>query len=211
MSIDWMEVPSMYQYAHQSSADPLNVVFTNCPMLEKDGRLFYPYNELVSCHVRQVCTFPEGELQISRPSLSKPLWELLPNDVEAIELYNQGDCDLILKRGVDVRQDHIDAGEIVKRMNLKPGVYWCRPKVGDGKCIKAAIEVMREQRIKGIEKYNTTIEANDTYDVMDMLRMAQEEMADGAVYLAKLKMMLDRLRDHAARDDLDAIKKELGL
>lgn len=210
MSIDWMEVPSMYQYAHQSCTHPLNVVFTNCPMLEKDGRLFYPYNELVSCHVRKLYAWPEGVLQVSRPVSDKVDWSRLPHGVEAIKVYNQGESDLILKRGVEVRQYHLDAGEIVKRMNLKPGVYWY-PKVGDGKCIKAAIEVMRDQRIKGIEKYNKTIEANDTYDVMGMLRMAQEEMADGAVYLAKLKMMLDRLRDHAARDDLDSIKKELGL
>lgn len=210
MSIDWMTIPSMYQYAHQSSAHPLNVVFTNCPMLEKDGRLFYPYNELVSCHVRKLYAWPEGELQLKRPLSNKVDWSLLPNDVDAIEVYNQGEGNLILKRGVEVRQDHIDAGEIVKRMNLVRGIYWY-PKVGDGKCIKAAIEVMREQRIKGIKKYNKTIEANDTYDVMGMLRMAQEEMADGAVYLAKLKMMLDRLRGHASLNDLDAIKRELGL
>lgn len=86
-----------------------------------------------------------------------------------------------------------------------------RPVVGDGQCIKEAVQVMRDQRVKGIQKYNRTIEAQDGYDVMGMLRMAQEEMADGAVYLAKLKMMLDRLRDHAVLGDIDAIKRELGL
>lgn len=151
MIIDWMEIPSQYNYAHRSPYDPTLVIFTDIPLIENRGRLFYPENETVICHVTEAFTFPEGELQIKRP------------------------------------------------------------KQADGQCINDVIQVMRDQRAKGIQKYNSTIEAQDGYDVTGMLRMAQEEMADGAVYLAKLKMMLDRLRDHAVRNDIDGIKRELGL
>lgn len=76
----------------------------------------------------------------------------------------------------------------------------------DGQCINMATDVMRHQRQKGIEKYNSTLEDNADYGLIGMTRMAQEEMADGSVYLAKLQLMLAQLKSHADAGDIDAIR-----
>ena len=208
MSIDWMTIPSQYNYAHRAAHHPKCVSFTNVPMLEKDGRLFYPENEMVSCYASWKHTFPEGVLQIERPRMSEPVWDVLPEELTCLRIYSD---DTIL--GNESCCSH-EQFELILRMNLGAAIYKrpdAVPEPVGGTCIAMATEVMLKQRAKGIEKYNSTIEAQDGYDVMGMLRMAQEEMADGAVYLAKLKMMMDRLRDHAVRGDIDAIKRELGL
>lgn len=57
----------------------------------------------------------------------------------------------------------------------------------NGRLIDAATDVMRAQRRKGIEKYKSTLEDQHGYTVGGMIDMVAEELADGSVYIQKVR------------------------
>lgn len=57
----------------------------------------------------------------------------------------------------------------------------------NGRLIDAATDVMRAQRRKGIEKYKSTLEDQNGYTVGGMIDMVAEELADGSVYIQKVR------------------------
>lgn len=65
----------------------------------------------------------------------------------------------------------------------------------DGRLIRAATDVARAQRIKGIEKYQSTLEDQDGYTIGGMIDMVAEELADGSVYVQKVREMYHKLLD----------------
>jgi hypothetical protein len=54
------------------------------------------------------------------------------------------------------------------------------------KTIQSSVEMMLEQRLKGLHKYPTALE-DAQLSASELLRHAREEMADGSVYLAQLQ------------------------
>ncbi len=68
----------------------------------------------------------------------------------------------------------------------------------EGRLIRAAGDVMRAQRLKGIAKYESTLEDQHGYNLVGMIDMAAEELADGAVYVQKLREMHLALLDELA-------------
>lgn len=69
----------------------------------------------------------------------------------------------------------------------------------EGRLIRAAGDVMRAQRLKGIAKYNSTLEDQNGYTVGGMIDMVAEELADGSVYVQKVReqylALLDELEN----------------
>lgn len=94
--------------------------------------------------------------------------------------------------------------------------------VPNGRLIDAATDVMRAQRRKGIEKYKSTLEDQNGYTVGGMIDMVAEELADGSVYIQKVReqylALLDEIQkavdtDYAYEscvDILNIIKRERG-
>ncbi|QYW02520.1 hypothetical protein CPT_Silvanus_046 [Stenotrophomonas phage Silvanus] len=92
----------------------------------------------------------------------------------------------------------------------------CVP-VDEGRLVRAAADVMRAQRQKGIAKYKSTLEDQNGYTVGGMIDMVAEELADGSVYVQKVREMylalLNELEaalyirehDDADRSDTDRI------
>lgn len=67
-----------------------------------------------------------------------------------------------------------------------------------GDAIHAGVEVMRDQRVKGIKRYGVSIEMAPL-SIEQLIRHAQEEMADGLVYTTQLNVSLRRrLEDERA-------------
>lgn len=70
----------------------------------------------------------------------------------------------------------------------------CEPR-DEGRLIRAAGDVMRAQRAKGIAKYRSTLEDQNSYTVGGMIDMTAEELADGSVYVQKVREMYMALLD----------------
>jgi len=70
----------------------------------------------------------------------------------------------------------------------------------EGRLIRAATAVAIRQRAKGIEKYNSTLEDQDAYTIGGMIDMVAEELADGSVYVQKVReqylALLDEIEGH---------------
>jgi len=83
----------------------------------------------------------------------------------------------------------------------------CHPRDNEGRLIRAAADVMRAQRQKGIAKYKSTLEDQNGYTVGGMIDMVAEELADGSVYVQKVREMYLALLDEIeqAVDDKDPI------
>lgn len=82
----------------------------------------------------------------------------------------------------------------------------------EGRLIRAANDVMRSQRAKGIAKYASTLEAQNGYTIGGMIDMTAEELADGSVYVQKVREMYMSLLDEIegaldAYDPPNAIQK----
>ncbi len=87
----------------------------------------------------------------------------------------------------------------------------------EGRLIRAAADVMRAQRAKGIAKYKSTLEDQNGYTIGGMIDMVAEELADGSVYVQKVREMYlallaeleaalyIRAHDDADRSDTDRI------
>lgn len=71
----------------------------------------------------------------------------------------------------------------------------CQPRDTEGRLIRAAGDVMRAQRLKGIAKYNITLEDQNGYTVGGMIDMVAEELADGSVYVQKVREQYMALLD----------------
>lgn len=71
---------------------------------------------------------------------------------------------------------------------------FCVP-VDEGRLIRAATDVARAQRAKGIAKYNSTLEDQNGYTIGGMIDMVAEELADGSVYVQKVREMYLALLD----------------
>lgn len=204
MKIDWMQLPSEFGYVHIGAHG--KVVATSVPMKVYPHRsnIYFPENVLVSCTSEVTYVFEAGDEpceQWVRPVMPGPIWDMLPEDVTVI-VVQQGDVNFYDAATSDT------VLETIRRMNLRDGRH-VRITQGDGECIRMAVDVMRKQRVKGLEKYGQPLEANEGYTLSQMVRMAQEEMADGGVYLAKVQMMIGRIRDLASKGDMDGIKREL--
>lgn len=65
----------------------------------------------------------------------------------------------------------------------------------EGRLIRAATDVARAQRVKGIAKYQSTLEDQDGYTIGGMIDMVAEELADGSVYVQKVREMYYKLLD----------------
>lgn len=70
-----------------------------------------------------------------------------------------------------------------------------RQPVDDGRLIRAATDVARAQRVKGIAKYKSTLEDQNGYTIGGMIDMVAEELADGSVYVQKVREMYLALLD----------------
>lgn len=57
----------------------------------------------------------------------------------------------------------------------------------NGRLIRAAVDVARAQRAKGIAKYGVPLEDQVGYTTVGMIDMAAEELADGSVYVQKAR------------------------
>lgn len=88
----------------------------------------------------------------------------------------------------------------------------CQPRDTEGRLIRAAGDVMRAQRIKGIAKYNSTLEDQNGYTVGGMIDMVAEELADGSVYVQKVReqylALLDEL-ETAAHEPVNTYQQRL--
>lgn len=77
----------------------------------------------------------------------------------------------------------------------------------DGRLIRAATDVARAQRAKGIAKYKSTLEDQNGYTIGGMIDMVAEELADGSVYVQKVREMylslLTELHDAVHHESLD--------
>lgn len=209
MTINWLKVPSKYRYAHESQIFTGETIFTSCAMLEHGRKLLFPDNVIVECHLAKgVHGWPDTTmLQLERQRMSEPVWDLLPEELTCLRIHSD---DTISANESCCTHDQV---ELIRRMNLAVGTYVrpdAVPEPVGGTCITMATEVMLKQRAKGIEKYGSSIEAQNSYDIPAMVRMAQEEMADGAVYLAKVQLMIERLRHLADHGDIESIRKGLG-
>lgn len=80
----------------------------------------------------------------------------------------------------------------------------------EGRLIRAAGDVMRAQRLKGIAKYQSTLEDQHGYNLVGMIDMAAEELADGAVYVQKLREMHLALLDELEKA-VDTISPRVGV
>jgi hypothetical protein len=69
----------------------------------------------------------------------------------------------------------------------------------EGRLIRAATDVARAQRAKGIAKYNSTLEDQNGYTIGGMIDMVAEELADGSVYVQKVREMYLALLDEIER------------
>lgn len=79
---------------------------------------------------------------------------------------------------------------------------FCVP-IDEGRLIRAATDVARAQRVKGIAKYNSTLEDQKGFTIGGMIDMCAEELADGSVYVQKVReMYLSFL------DELEAVLSE---
>lgn len=82
----------------------------------------------------------------------------------------------------------------------------------EGRLIRAAADVMRAQRAKGIAKYQSTLEDQDGYTVGGMIDMVAEELADGSVYVQKVReqylALLDEL-EAAAHEPVNTYQQRL--
>lgn len=70
------------------------------------------------------------------------------------------------------------------------GDSWCEnclPRDTEGRLIRAATDVARAQRKKGIGKYGVPLEDQTGYTIVGMIDMAGEELADGSVYVQKAR------------------------
>lgn len=76
----------------------------------------------------------------------------------------------------------------------------------EGRLIRAAGDVMRAQRIKGIQKYQQTLEDQHGYTLLGMIDMTAEELADGSVYIQKV-----REQHMALLDELEGLVRDNSL
>lgn len=85
-----------------------------------------------------------------------------------------------------------------------PAGHVAKP-LDDGRLIRAATDVARAQRAKGIAKYSSTLEDQNGYTIGGMIDMCAEELADGSVYVQKVREMhlalLDELEAALDADD----------